>query len=312
MNRRNRSRATVLGSFLVASLVANASYDMVVMLDYSTKSLKRFDGQTGAYLGEIGAGRMIRPRFVERGPNAGEIVVTDELDPVLKYSTIHVFNVHTGELKRQLYETGFQSLAGIHRDPTTGAYTVADVTTSTTLRLHTINSALTAVTGFNAATIAGVSVTAFGADVAVIGGVPWVAGYSNAYRRVDTSASSTSFSNGGMGVTTCFGTMRSRTGAAVTYVGSNGGGTLAAIGATAISTTLTSVYGIGSGHEYDYVAGYRGGLPVIDVYNRSFLTGSFGTAQITNPADMVVITAPEPAVWLGLSVGLLVLLKRRR
>lgn len=293
-----------------ALCVAQGSFDLVLAMDYTTKSIKRYDGATGAYFGEFGAGRLVRPRFMERGPNAGEVVVTDVLDEVNGYSSIVVFDYNTGVVKRQLFSSAFVQLAGITRIGATSEYYVYELQSGSyairRVNLTTMSVLSTVIhpgTGFG-----------FACDLTSSGSDLLLAGSTGQLRRHATPAapvSSVALADPSA-LATCAGSFRLRTNTAAVAFGANNGKIYGTNGSVILATSMSSIFGLASGHEYDYVAGYQGANATIQVYNRGFLVGSIGTGTLQAPSDLLVIMAPEPATLAALGLGLLVAMRRRK
>lgn len=298
-------------AFVASALChAQGSFDLVLAMDYTTKSIKRYDGATGAYFGEFGAGRLVRPRFMERGPNAGEVVVTDVLDEFNGYSSIVVFDYNTGVVKRQMFTTVFPQLAGITRIGATSEYHVFEVNPSSYgLRRVNLSSMSLVSSAFHTGTT-----FAFASDLTTVGTDLYLTGSTGQLRRhASPGATPTSVALADpTALTTCTGSFRFRSNVLAPAFGGNNGKIYGANGAVILATSMSSIFGLASGHEYDYVAGYQGSNATIQVYNRGYLVGSFGTGTLQAPSDLLVIMAPEPATLAALGLGMMVLVRRRK
>lgn len=300
----------------LSSLVALASssfgsFELVMQLDYGSKSIKRFDGETGAFLGEFGRGRMIRPNFMTKGPNPGEVVVTDVLDSTNGFSAIQVYNYNTGEFVRQLFDASQYRLAGICRDSVTGNYVVADQLTATTYRLYMYDPTLSSVL-LNSTTItAPVNIGSATLCVSATNGVIRVGGMSgfHVFNNISSTPSYASISGASP---TNFGNFSS-TGGPYQAIFTNTNGVYTTAPALAVTLPgVTAAWGSGQGHVMDYVSVSTSTGAQINAYNRGFFAGSFGAGQITNGGSIVVIAAPEPGTMVALALGGAVLVRRRR
>lgn len=81
---------SILGLALI-HVPALASYDLLLVPDEGTNSVHRFDGTSGAYLGEFGKGRLSFPQSVAVDPSTGRAYVTSFFT-----NSIQVYNYSTG------------------------------------------------------------------------------------------------------------------------------------------------------------------------------------------------------------------------
>jgi len=89
--------------FCALSTFASASYELVMVVDSTgaTPSIRRYDGNTGAFLGSFGQGYFRDPDQIAVNPSTGEAFVTD-----LARGSISRFKYSTGEYVSEFTVSG--------------------------------------------------------------------------------------------------------------------------------------------------------------------------------------------------------------
>lgn len=312
-------RCLVASVVLGAAGVAQASFDLMFVVDGATKSVHRVDPVNNVFLGRVGQGFLNNPLSVALGPN-NDLWVLESNNRVRK------FNANTGE-----YMGGF--------------FTSYAVGTNSKLRVSNNRIFITSGSAYssgylysynldgsplNAFSYAGLTEASNQAQgLALIGNRAVVSSYQSGFARnllYDVSATAAydgSFVNYTLALASSANpTQLSMTGSNVlmtlgTTQGIQFNPSLGIIGSFGISG-FSSVNGLAPGHgDLSYIAGMTptGAFGLGKYYASTFdfipPTAVVGSG-ITDPRDIAVLIAPEPGSMLALGLGALVLLRRRR
>jgi DNA-binding beta-propeller fold protein YncE len=100
--------------FCALSTFASASYELVMVVDSTaaSPSIRRYDGNTGAFLGSFGLGYFRDPDQIAVNPSTGEAFVTD-----LARGSISRFKYSTGEYVSEITVSGLTSGGAIAMMP---------------------------------------------------------------------------------------------------------------------------------------------------------------------------------------------------
>jgi hypothetical protein len=303
---------------------ARASFELVMVADTGTKSIHRFDGTTGVYLGSFGGGFLASP----------ESFVIDSVNHLAYVGDFglgrtRVFNYNTGVLVRDiavggngLYQTlglmGNGNLCVGYNNGGFGAYTpngayAANIQNQNVAGMSASGmgsvahrSGRTFLSTYRSDSLAGAAIQISSgsglniyksAEITTVGG--WVDRAQLAMqgdRGIWMSANRTmqNFTTNAAGSTIAFGSSY-----ALTDFFNN------------------SANGVGFGHgDSVYVAGRNSGNTsgVIGryLYGNSTQLSSFGSGIIQTPGMVQVVVAPEPGSMIALGLGLAGVLGRRR
>lgn len=318
------TRRSFLAAFAVAlslfAAKAQASFELLLMLDYGDKRIKRFDPDTGTYMGQFGANKLVNPQRIAFGPNPGELLVTDVIDSLNRFSVIHVFDYNTGALKRQTFNQNVYLAGGIQRD-TDGTYYLAELTGSLNVRFIRWNSTLTSILSTQSLSLSPGQETAISQVDIAINPTTVVATLATGVAVLNKNTLATSYSAWPAGVAPSSAFFAQEYGQNL-YTSRLESGTSNALydqnGAriTNFFPNLKSCWGSARGHVNYYLSGYdTSNVAQIFGINPAaggIKIGSFGAGNIVNPGDMVVVVAPEPGSLIALTAGSLAILARAR
>ncbi len=295
----------VLALLLGALGSARASFDLVLVTDETTNSVHRFDGTSGAYLGQFGKGRLSLPQGVTVNPATSLAYVASygtSSVQVYNYSTgLFVNEFSVGMLARSISWVGSDLLVsgggGLRRYTTSGSLvttfantgTVTGCTVGTDGLVYAYNVSDGQFQRFAASGV----LTGFVGSATDVGSYPRYGAIKYGTQNIwlNNSASQIEFQNTpAMTMSSAFG----------------------------LSAVLLYPIGIAPGHASAlYVSGYSpasGNPPIIAQV--SALTGrvglTFGAGTLVQPRGMASVVAPEPATWIALAFGALLVARRRK
>lgn len=303
---------------------AHASFELVMVADRGTKSVHRFDGTTGAYLGAFGKGYVQNPLSLEINTATNTAYVLDAVDGGTGTSgsaaRLWAFNYNTGEYLASAKTPFTYTYPFLARNSVDGHLYVGNDTSltdaynSTTLaRVPSVSRILSSFTSLR------------GGGAFDSSGNLWVADGLN-LRRVATANVNTTFA---------FSSVLCASGAPVNQVAISGNRllcvgaisysaiqSLSGLAPTANSPTVqtdssyNSINGAGFGHgDTAYVTGVAsggGGKISRILFSERLKLQDFGTGILVEPRSMAVVVAPEPGTMIAIGTGLAVLARRRK
>jgi hypothetical protein len=303
---------------------ARASFELVMVADTGTKSIHRFDGTTGVYLGSFGGGFLVSPASFTIDSVNGIAYVGDST-----LGRVRGFNYNTGVLVSD-FTLGSAGASQALSRAADGSFYSGGIDGGFT-RLSAVGVFLPAVLNQN---VAGGSAVGMG-SVAHRSGRQFLATYksdltANAALQISTGVGLTSFKSSEL---TSMGSWNTRaqlamqgdrgiwmcTNRTMQNFTTNAAGSTIAFGTSYALTDFfnNSANGVGFGHgDTVYVAGRNSGNTsgVIGryVYGNSTQISSFGSGIIQTPGMVQVVVAPEPGSMIALGLGLAGVLGRRR
>lgn len=308
-------------SFVTLALIggaAQASFDLMFVVDGATKSVHRVDPVNGVYLGRVGQGFLNNPLSVALGPN-------NELWVLESNARIRKFNANTGDYLGGWYFTfGVASNAKLRISNNQVFVTSGNFYASGYLYSFQLNGNQVGSQSYMSLTEGGNQAQ----GLALVGNRAYVASNQSGMSRhlLYDVAANAPYDGSFVNYSQSFG-------AAVNpnHLSNTGSNLLMTLGATqglllnqslsALAsfgmTGFTGVGGVAAGHgDLSYIAGMTPtGFGLGKYYSNTFdfiaPTTISGTG-ITDPRDIAVLIAPEPGSMLALGVGALVLLRRRR
>lgn len=292
---------------------AHASFEMLLVLDAGTKSIHRFDPQSGAYLGQFGAGWLNNPQSIVIDQSTGTAYVRDTLAGA-GIGAIVAFDYNTGERKAGFIGgLPFQSSAvQMARNPNTGEFLcIGGTGANGLLRI----SSTGVVTPIQVNTDpSGVAFNPANNEIYfAFAGFNTVERYTNGLGLVGSKVVGVAFGDGQL---TLGGTTKK--GYFATGFGRVMGFDLGLTTITQINMTdFSATKGVAFGHG-DVLftcglnaAGTDGLVGRFDV-GLGVAGGTFGSGQLSNPVSLACVVAPEPATWLALAGGLALVVRSRR
>lgn len=300
------------GALLGCTVMASASFEMVMVLDKGTKSIKRYDPETGAYLGEFAKNRFFNATSMSVDPSRNRVYVGDT-DTALGYTVIHAFNYNTGEKVAQYYSAGWYGAYGLIARGD-NAYFLDASPTPRLLQFNTTQTNPTSTVTTLLLNNAGATVSNRNQGVAIGNDLYWSSSTELSKFSLSTSSYFPSVVAGAFA-----GAARAVSGEVL--VGFSGGGlinlytSLGNYAGGSIIPTATSVRAVASGHfEHYALANTPGGFVIArqnSVYPFNHL-GTFGLGTMNDPAFMGVVTAPEPSTMVVAGLGIAAMLRRRK
>jgi len=301
-------RVLIIASALVCSQ-AFASFELALITDSTQKCVHRYDPVTGAYMGNFGKGSLLNVTSIAVDRSTSKAFVLDGY-------IIRSFNFNTGEY---LGSSGsvFSTSAKLAVDPVGGRVYVNNGP-----YVDAYDESLTFQTTY---TEAGASFTAMD----IIGG-RYLTVQNQAAGRLDyldLSLASPTFVAGSVtGDSTGITTMAARNdgsgrgiffrSVAPGYIRLHNQSTAYA---NNLATSLTTVSGLASGHggKFYAVGTNASGASVMGRYiaDSSLYGGEsdvLNISNVTTPAGIATVIAPEPSTMVALGLGALALLKRRK
>lgn len=295
-------KATFILTLVAASsAIAHASFELVLVTDSITRSVHRFDGNSGAYLGSFGQNHFELPDGIAINPALGHAYIADQ-----SLRTVSVFNCSTGEFIREWM-------------PSVGALNVNLTSTGDVLVAGSDGAARYTATGQLLNSYSSLSTYGIvqGSDGAV-----YASDSGGRLRRYPLGGGSPTFTSGANFAITW--QMSARGGQALlanyadNAVDSLATGTSPTVTRLFSTASRVQVLGVAFGHDsrvfavgIDATSPSRG---TVGVYSQLTNTwrGSFGESVLINPRSVAVVVAPEPASLAALGIGLALVGRRRR
>ena len=301
------------GLVAIAS-VSNASFELGLVLDAGTRSVHRFDMESGAYFGSFGAGWLNDPQAImlDQANNRVWVVDNDALSSRVK---ILGFNYNSGGRDGSVpislgYSEPIQAVRRANGEFILSGSGLSERFSSTGTILSSMYSG-----GGNQG---GIAIGADGFLYTVVHATQTVVRTSQTSGTVLATSAASVFGTTGEGqMVANNGRMYFATGLGTVFSiqegFANGGTGFLQLNATNFSATKA----LGVGHnKIMYIAGRNaantGGLierwdPVISSFG-----GTFGGSVLQNPVSMAVVVAPEPGTLLALGGLTLAVVRRRR
>lgn len=309
----NRLIALVCLGVIAAS--ANASYELALVLDRTTKKVHRFDAESGAYLGAFGS-FSASVTSIKVNPAKGECLVFDS-----GYGAVFTYDYSSGELKSvssgwisslpcvsvnttnqhwyfpvntTIYEYTALGTSSIGGHPVSGAASLGDMEwiDSTKAFLGQTGSGTCYVYDFNSNSIVGTTTH----SVAMLGVTVLPYTYPDGGSAlVGISANGTVYLDKYSGALFQIGSFASGIAAAKDVAALHAG--IIAVGKSSGGAAVIQTFGIAT-------TPYQGMFPLI----------TMSGGGITDPVSVATVIAPEPQEWmvLGLGLGALVIRRRRK
>lgn len=275
-----------MSSLALMAVASQASFELLHVLDIGSKSIKRFDPETGAYLGQYGQNLLNPSGLAYAG---GRTYTMDSGS-----SRLMCFNAYTGSVVTGIFETANSAVGALGNTilvarPTTGAtFSIAQYDLNLTL-MATYNWAAPVATGWTPNDIG-----ASGSTIVVTGST---GGWS--YSLTGMSGTVTASVN------------------SLKYTGADSGGLVYGLQETA-SGNLNPRRDLVGGHFYNYFSGQnssnvaQGRISAAVGVVGSFTSFTFGESVLITPTHLAIQNAPEPGTWLALGLGGLALIRRRK
>ena len=309
-------RHLTLIAALLASSSAMASFDLVMVADRGTKSVHRFDGNTGLYLGSFGAGFLQNPMSMALDQANNRVFVADQVGAGTGAGSVQVriwsFNYNTGSYLNS-FSTAFTYInPQIAYQPTSNrvfvghdggiadSYSAASGSFGPGINWLAPQSALATAENGDVWAANGTIVQRFSGSTANYTMASPVSNTSGLGQRQMAISNGRILTAGG----TSFSTFST---------------TLSTTAANSLTTTATSysqLSGAAFGHgNLAYITGSKttttGAISRI-LYNERLVLSEFGGGVLQEPRSMVVVVAPEPGSMIALGAGLVALLRKRK
>ena len=290
-----------------------------MVADRGTKSVHRYDGSTGVYLGQFGNGYLQNPMSMVLDQANNRVFVADQVgtgDGSLPNSVrVWSFNYNTGE-----YLSSF-------RTPYNYAQPQIAFDGSTLLVGH--DGTLFDVYGLGGNLITsyfwggatnpkGLASASGGLTYAVEGNKLYSRNSSGLQSTFTMSSAISASSSSGQRQLAISGSRAIAVGA-ISFSAINLASLSTTNSANSLATTTLTNYnqinGAGFGHgDVAYIAGTNGTIGQMSrvLYSEGIQLQVFGSGQLIEPHSIAVVNAPEPATFGALGAGLLVLTRRRR
>ena len=320
-------RGLLCGLGLLLAVPATASFELVMVADRGTKSVHRFDGNTGLYLGAFGSGYLQNPLSMALDQAGNRVFVADGItsDGSTAPTQVRVweFNYNTGEYINS-FATGNSGFTFTYLNPQI-AYRNDTVAVGFDGRLADMFSTATGLFQVTTAFQSGTNPDGLAFDASgkiwtpeggtfiqssLPGGVPTRYTLSSSFAAssvVKQTAISGNRLMGAGGLSWSrldISTLNSSiTNPLTTYTEPTG---------------VTTTNGCGFGHgDIAYTTGtgsIAGGSAYVSryLYSSGTRLQSFGSGNLVDPRAMAIVVAPEPGSLLALGGALTVLMKRRR
>jgi len=315
-------RTGIILACLAVPLAASASFELILALDATTKSIHRFDGDTGAYLGAFGSNKLVAPRNMVISQATGRAYVLDG-------NYIKKFDYNTGEyvgLFPAPVLVGAAVKMGRANDGTilipTGDHRIRKVNDAGTI-LQTLIAANTNFKYSAAAQLPNGNIVGIEGDTTAYGSKYmdyWFPGGGfNSGTNLGLMTNTTNIAVGQWQENTT-------TGLVASAATKNGGGfsvysatPIVQIGASEPGSSIDAATGIRSVAAAH--AGYwtceqlssdtTKGVIELQMGYGAGISGPIGTSVLKNPVSIDVVLAPEPSSTLALAGGLALSLRRR-
>lgn len=316
-------RLALVSSALVFGASAFASFELVMVADRGTKSVHRFDGNTGLYMGQFGNGYLQNPMSIALDQANNRVFVLDQIGTGNGSSaaTVRVwsFNYNTGE-----YLNSFSPVSGVPYTQPQMAYANSQLWIGhdgTFADLYSDTGNVAGVVNWSGATNPkGLAVDSANSLWAVEGNKVYrrtSGGVQSAFTMIGPVSAS---SPPGQRQLAISGTRALAVGA-ISFSTFNTANLSTLISANTMATTTVSSYlqlnGAGFGHgNIGYVTGVNTGGATGSIsrilYNENLVLQTFGSGVLVEPRSMAVVVAPEPGSLVAVGLGLVALLRRRR
>ena len=311
-----------IATILVSVHAAQASFELVTVLDRGTKSVHRFDGATGAYLGNFGSGYLISPESMAIDRTRARAYVMDA-----SLGAIRVFNFNTGVHLFDIAPTPgrHQALSVAPNGNLIGGYYSGATWEILDPNAGSLGYLFSSTTLFNPISLAS-AVHSSGRMIGMIGQI----GGNFGQLQILSSASpagtllATSVTVGGPGsfsdyqqvaVGESSGMMVSSSGDFMAFT-LNSGATGFSSTQVGVNLALRGGVGIGHGNTRYFGSTFNGQAVIERGYqsnsNVFFGLGQFGAGILQTPGQIQVIAAPEPASLAIVGAGLMALIRHRR
>jgi hypothetical protein len=304
---------------------AHASFELVMVADRGTKSVHRFDGTTGAYLGAFGKGYVQNPLALEINTATNTAYVLDTVDggtgTTASGVRLWAFNYNTGEYLASARTQFNYNFPFLTRNELNGRLFVGNDGGLT----DAYDQFSLSYIGASSRAFASYSSLRGGGDFDSAGNL-WVGDGLN-LRRISATNVGTSFgftsllcASGAPVNQVAVSGSRLLCAGAVSYSAIQNITTLAATGnnpGVQTDTTYNQINGVGFGHgDIAYVTGVAsgGGAGKISriLFSEKLKLQDFGTGILVEPRSMAVVVAPEPGTMIAIGTGLAVLARRRK
>lgn len=295
-------------------LSAHASFDLVLVADTVRDSIRRFDGDSGAYLGEFGKGFFSTPDQLVVRPSTGEVYVTDQ-----SRQTVSVWNYSTGKFLREWQLSGGFSggATGIALEPSGNLLTFAEG------QISRFSTSGTLLASFNPSTLGSLySLTVDpSGNIMAFDASGTYASYTSAFslRTGPTVVSAGIYGNGYFANSTTL-MVPSYTLNGIQRYTVSATGVLIANGLFG-TTVLDLPLGVAPGHTTDFYAAARlatdGTKDSLHRFSRLSTTLAPQTLYTeastgTRYRGMATVLAPEPGTMLAIGSGVAALILRKR
>ena len=282
-----RMRLLVSTLAVCVGVSARASFELLHVLDTGSKTIKRFDSETGAYLGQYGQ-QLVNPtglaylngRTYTMDSGTGQLVA---------------FNAYTGAPLRTVADASITAVGTFGN-----SVVVAKATTTSTF-----------------------VVAQYDQDLNFMANYTWNAPVATGWTPTDISANSGLLVTIGPGGWAYASSLSSTviTGALALnykYAGTTVAGTVFGIAEQSIGN-LNPRRDLVGGHVYNYYSGQNSsnvaqGRISVGSANSSIpnTNMTFGESVLITPTHLAIQNAPEPGTWVALGLGGLALIRRRK
>lgn len=315
-------RTGIILACLSVPFAASASFELVLALDATTKSIHRFDGDTGAYLGAFGANKLVAPRNMVISQATGRAYVLDG-------NYIKKFNYNTGEyvgLFAAPVLVGADVKMGHANDGSllipNGGNLVRKVNDSG-LVLQTLVASNSGFKYSAAAQLPSGIFVGIEGDATALGSKFMDYWYSNgSYNTGANMGLMTNTTNIAVGqwqentTTGLVSSFATRNSSGFSVFGAT---TLGLIGSSEAGSSISAATGIRSvaaAHAGYWTCGLLSsdttkGVIELQMGYGAGISGPIGTSVLKNPVALDVVLAPEPSSVLALAGGLALALRRR-
>lgn len=311
-------------SLLVLSAIAtvgaaHASFELVMVADRGSKSVHRYDGSTGVYLGQFGNGYLQNPMSMALDQVNNRVFVADQVGTGDGSGSNQVriwsFNYNTGE-----YLSSFRTSYNYLQPQI--AYDGVNLLVGHDGSIYDVYST----SGSNVLTWAWSGATNPKGLATSTGGMHYAVEGNKLYSRNSVGVQSTFTMTSSISASSTPGQRqlaisgnRALAVGAISFSAINLASLSTSNTANSLTTTTLANYnqinGAGFGHgDVAYIAGTNGTIGQMSrvLYSEGIQLQVFGSGQLIEPRSIAVVNAPEPATFGALGAGLLVLTRRRR
>lgn len=295
---------------------AHGSFELMLALDRSDRVVHRYDPETGAYLGNFGAGYIQNPIGMVMDQNTQTAyILQDRAGSQLDYVTRLNYNTGAFLGTLQLSFASARSIGLLNSGQLMASALFGDVSRINAAGAEDAYVSRPSAVS-NAGYFSGMAQDSFGTVYALYdNGV--IYGWSNPFSTfgqqpsVNFGATTTFQSRGQLSIR---GDWLAAGNLNALFFGRTAPG-----GGFFLTSSTTTIYsnirGTAIGHNnMMYAAGQTGAsLGSVSRYDQfGNFAGSFGSAQLKDPIALSVVVAPEPGTMAALGLGLAAILKRRR